>query len=101
MNGSVRLGATIAALAAAFALSAGNPQPAPAAVYWGGMGFVGAANVDGSMPIISYPYEIANIGRKGSVCGVAVDATNLYWADQSEGTIGTMGLGSSPSGLLD
>jgi hypothetical protein len=101
VNALARLSALIGVIAAAFAVAGSSPPPASAAVYWGGMGFVGAANVDGSMPIISYPYEIANIGRKESVCGVAVGANDLYWADQLAGTIGTMALGNSSTGLVD
>jgi virginiamycin B lyase len=101
MSRFTRLAPVISTFAAALALGAAAPQSAPAAVYWGGNGFVGAANADGSMPIISYPYEIANVGRKESVCGVAVNATDLYWADQLAGTIGTMALGGSVTDLLD
>lgn len=101
MSRFAHLALAISTLAVAAAFHAATPPPAPAAVYWGGSGFVGAANTDGSMPIISYPYEIANVGRKENVCGVAVNATGLYWADQTAGTIGTMALGSSPTGLVD
>jgi hypothetical protein len=82
-------------------LSATAAPPAQGAVYWGGSSFVGAANLDGTMPLISYPYEIANVARKTGVCGVAVNATHLYWADRNEGTIGVMQLSPSLSGRLD
>jgi hypothetical protein len=95
----------LAQLAAAVALTVAAPlaaaPEASGAVYWGAGSAIGAANLDGSMPLISYPYEIANIARKGSVCGVAVNGTDVYWADSAGGAIGRMGLSPSPQGRLD
>jgi hypothetical protein len=73
-----------------------------AAVYWGGGHAVGAANLDGTMPIISYPYEIANMSPvNGEACGVAVSGSHIFWADQAGGAIGRMDLSQSPTGRLE
>jgi hypothetical protein len=81
-------------------LAAWSPRT-EAAVYWGSGGFVGAANLDGSVFVDGIPYGLANVPELGNVCGVAVSGGDLYWADPSRGTIGRTGLGSSPTGLLD
>jgi hypothetical protein len=73
-----------------------------ASVYWGGGHAVGAANLDGTMPIINYPYEIANMSPvDGEACGVAVNGSHIFWADQSGGAIGRMDLSQSPTGRLE
>ncbi|HEY0317817.1 MAG TPA: hypothetical protein VGC49_05935 [Solirubrobacterales bacterium] len=89
------------ALVLVLSMLAGSTTPAQGAVYWGAGSFIGAANLDGTMPLISYPYEIANVALKSGVCGVAVDATHLFWSQRNEGTIGVMELSPSISGRLD
>ncbi len=85
-----RRASILVVLVAAIASLASGPD-AGAAVYWGGGSSVGAANLDGSVPIFGYPYSIANAFRIGTVCGVAVDASHLFWADRYKGTIGRVG----------
>jgi hypothetical protein len=91
---SILLGlVTIAALASAI----GSASRVEAAVYWGGGGGVDAANLDGSVPILGYPYSVANAFEIRDVCGVAVDAGHVYWADGQQGTIGRI---AQPSGTV-
>jgi virginiamycin B lyase len=73
---------------------------AEAAVYWGSNGSIGAANDDGTMPIGSYPYEVANTIPRGGVCGVAVNSTHLFWADGSNQAIGSMQLSNAIDGRV-
>jgi len=87
--------AVLALLAAAWTPGAG------AAVYWGSGGFVGAANLDGSVFVDGVPYGLANVPELGDICGVAVSDGNLYWADPQRGTIGRTELGSNPTGMVD
>lgn len=91
--------ACLAAIAIAAATLAA--RPAAAAVYWGAGGSIGAANGDGTMAIDSYPYGIANTIPQASVCGVAVNATHLFWADSANGAIGTMQLSNTANGRVD
>lgn len=95
----------LAALAGLCLLLAGvvaPVSPSGAAVYWGGGRSVGAANLDGTMPIINYPYEIANMSPvDGEACGVAVDGSHVFWADQAAGAIGRMDLSQSAAGRLE
>jgi virginiamycin B lyase len=79
-------------------LTALPASQADAAVYWGSGSSIGAANADGSMLIDSYPYGAANLPPDGSVVGVAVNGTHLYWGDNSSGAIGVMALPSTPDG---
>jgi virginiamycin B lyase len=76
------------------------PATAPAAVYWGSGGGIGAANNDGSMLIGSYPYEIANAPPEGSIVGIAVNDTHLFWGDLTNGAIGSMVLSGTPDGRI-
>ncbi len=71
---------------------------ADAALYWGSGSSIGAANADGSMLIDSYPYGAANLPPDGSVVGVAVNGTHLFWGDNSSGSIGAMALPGTPDG---
>lgn len=87
--------AVLTVFAAAWAPGAG------AAVYWGSGGFVGAANLDGSVFVDGVPYGLANVPELGNICGVAVGDGNLYWADPQRGTIGRTELGSNPTGQVD
>ena len=92
-------GRLLAALATVLAVAAMAVGPrAEAAVYWGSGGFLGAANLDGSNFVDGVPYRAANVPEIGNICGVAVSNGNLYWADNSRGTIGRMGLPASPYG---
>lgn len=91
--------ATLGALLCGIAVH--DAPGAEAAVYWSSDSWVGAANVDGSESLISYPYEIVNVVPRSSVCGVAVDAAHLYWADSRQGTIGRMDLSPAAHGYLD
>lgn len=89
-------------LAGLFAIGAwAGASRADAAVYWGSGGFVGAVNLDGSNFVDGVPYGLANVPEIGNICGVAVRDGYLYWADDSRGTIGRMGLGTSPTGYVD
>ncbi len=76
------------------------PATASAAVYWGGNSWVGAANTDGSMPIVSYPSELANQLPGAFVTGVAVNGTHLFWSDNGRGAIGRMTLSSAADGWV-
>ena len=65
----------------------------PTHIYWGWLGGVGRANIDGSNP--NPNFVVAPPGS--AFCGVAVGGTNLYWADRDQNRIGRVGLdGSSP-----
>lgn len=82
--------------------AAAGPAPRSlAAVYWGGGAGIGAANLDGSSALVSYPYELADTIPQASVCGVAVNGTDLFWADRYNGSIGRMALSPSPAGRLE
>ena len=101
MTSHRRISGVLVALTIAVAgLGAGLAPRAEAAVYWGGNSFVGAANLDGSQALISYPYELANGLFPGNVCGVAVNGSHLFWADESNDSIGRMGLSPSSTGRL-
>ncbi len=92
----------LVALAAVFGgTAAGGAHRAEAAVYWGNGGFIGAANLDGSVFVDGVPYRAANVPEIGDICGLAVSNGNLYWADSSRGTIGRMQLPASPTGYAD
>jgi hypothetical protein len=95
---SRRLG--LLAVTAALALAWLPASRAEAVVYWGSNSSVGAANTDGSMPIGSYPYELSGAIPRGSVCGVAVNGTHLFWADSANRAIGSMALTSTSDGRL-
>jgi hypothetical protein len=82
------------------ALAFASPPAADAVVYWGSGGSMGAANVDGSMPIISYPYGVANLPPEASVVGLAVNDTHLFWGDLSRPAIGSMALSGTPDGRV-
>jgi hypothetical protein len=97
---SVRAGFGLAFALVALLAVPSAPR-AEAAVYWGSGGFVGAANLDGSVFVDGVPYGLANVPELGDVCGLAVSGGDLYWADPSRGTIGRMGLGSNPTGMVD
>lgn len=98
----VRALALLAALAVLFCGMALRAAPqAEGAVYWSSGTWVGAANLDGSAPLISYPYEIVNVVPRSSTCGIAVDSEYLYWADSRQGTIGRMQLSPAPGGRLE
>lgn len=71
-----------------------------AAVYWGSGSSIGAANTDGSMLIDSYPYGAANEPPDGSVVGVAVNGTHLYWGDLTNGAVGAMTLSNTADGRV-
>jgi len=73
---------------------------ARAAIYWGSGSGLGAANVDGSNLIDSYPYEISNAPPEGSIVAVAVNDTQLFWGDLSNEAIGTMALSGTPDGRV-
>nr|MDQ3726287.1 hypothetical protein [Actinomycetota bacterium] len=73
---------------------------AEAAVYWGANSMVGAANNDGTMPFGSYPYEVSGTIPRGSVCGVAVNGTHLFWGDLSNHAIGRMELSNTIDGRV-
>lgn len=62
-------------------------QRAEAAVYWGGSGFLGAANLDGSNPQSRYLRSL-QVPEAGAApfCGVAGSQTHLYW-------VGAFGIG--------
>ncbi|HVO54504.1 MAG TPA: hypothetical protein VMT37_08835 [Solirubrobacterales bacterium] len=77
------------------------PAAAGAAIYWGGDSFIGAANLDGTKALISYPYEIVNAPPQTHVCGVAVNGSDVFWADPRDNTIGRMELSPNPAGRLD
>lgn len=88
--------ATLTALAvtalAAIAFAAG-PTRADAAVYWGDGGTIGIANLDGSSASAALQPTLS----ARNTCGLAVDASYVYWVDASAGTIGRANLdGSSP-----
>jgi hypothetical protein len=93
------LALSLAAVLAGAALSAA--PGAEAAVYWGSGGFIGAANLDGSVFVDGVPYRASNVPEIGNVCGLTVSNGNLYWADSSRGTIGRMQLPASPTGYAD
>lgn len=94
-----------ALLVSSLALLAGTvPSTVPraeAAVYWGSGGFVGAANLDGSVFVDGVPYRTSNVPEIGNICGLAVSNGNLYWADSYRGTIGRMELPTNPTGYAD
>jgi hypothetical protein len=93
------LAAVLATLLAGAVLSA--PPRAEAGVYWGSGGFVGAANLNGSVFVDGVPYRAANVPEIGNICGLAVSNGYLYWADNSRGTIGRMELPRSQYGFAD
>lgn len=93
--------ALLAPILAALAIGAAAPSNANAVVYWGSGSVIGAANTDGTMLLDSYPYGLANTIPEASVCGVAVNAGRLFWADQSNGTVGTMELSNTPNGRIE
>jgi virginiamycin B lyase len=87
--------------AASLAAIAAAPSPAGAAIYWGAETGIGSANLDGSEAMSSYPYgERVTLAPGANVCGVAVNRTDLFWADRN-GSIGKMGLAALPAGPLD
>jgi hypothetical protein len=94
------LAASLATLLAGAALVSAAPR-AEAGVYWGSGGFVGAANLDGSVFVDGVPYRAANVPEIGNICGLAVSNGYLYWADNSRGTIGRMELPKSQLGYAD
>jgi hypothetical protein len=71
---------------------------ADAVVYWGSGIGLGAANVDGSMPIKNYPHEIVNAPPEGSIVAVAANGTHLFWGDLTNSAIGSMALSGTPDG---
>lgn len=96
-----RLLLALAALATLVAGSAGLGARAEAAVYWSTSSSIWAANNDGSMVLGGYPYGISNMIPRWSPCGVAVDATHVYWGDQFNDTVGRMELTSARTGHAD
>ncbi|MDX6622693.1 MAG: hypothetical protein QOE75_625 [Solirubrobacterales bacterium] len=72
--------------------------PAGAAVYWGGESGVGVANLDGSQAIQSLPASPPPPAPPQArldpweLCGMAVDADHIYWANRWAGTIGRANL---------
>src|SRR3954453_44306 len=89
-------------LAAVLAVAAmGGPPRAEAGVYWGSGGFIGAANLDGSVFVDGVPYGLANVPEIGHICGIAISNGNLYWADNQRGTIGRMEVGMTPTGYVN
>lgn len=118
----------------------GAATPAPAAVYWGENGSIGAANFDGTSPNPDYfkppfPSDSAGpncglaasdsylywaggfgIGRVNldgpaapatvsphleQPCGIAINATHVYWAEPNAGAVGRASLdGSAPNTAL-
>lgn len=135
-----RRGILACAMALACLLATVTPAVAPAAVYWGENGSIGAANFDGTSPnpdyfkppfpsdsagphcglaaSDSYLYWVGGfgIGRVNldgpaapatvsphleQPCGVAINATHLYWAERQVGAIGRANLdGSAPNTAL-
>jgi virginiamycin B lyase len=85
---AVRNLARLALLATAFlALTATFTSRADAFVYWGNFdGTVGRANLDGTN------VEESFIAGGDNVCGVAVNATHIYWANVSGTGIGRANL---------
>ncbi|HWT90661.1 MAG TPA: hypothetical protein VN179_06055 [Solirubrobacterales bacterium] len=76
MRRGIRKGAAwLAAGAAAIALLA---APAPAAIYWGDSGTIGAANLDGSDPNSRY---LLFRHLSGPTCDIAVSDSHLYWCE--------------------
>jgi virginiamycin B lyase len=94
-TGLLALAAGLAALALPAAPRAG------ATVYWAHGQAFGAVDEDGAAPVSSYPYEIRGMVPGASICGLAVDATDLYWADQANGAIGRMQLPPAGRRTLD
>lgn len=97
----VRLSLPRTLLAAAIAMVAFTSLPASAGaiVYWSVEGGIGIANLDGTS--VEAPMSAGGSFHKldpGYACGIAVDATHLYWVDASSGgTIGRANLdGSAP-----
>lgn len=79
-----------------FFLCASAPT-AHAAIYWADGQTIGRVNLDGSYPERNFisRYELQNLSL---VCGVAVDASHIYWADRGRDAIGRANLdGSSPN----
>lgn len=88
----------LASLLGSAALALFAVSPAGAAVYWGGEGGVGVANLDGSQAIQSLPasapppaFPLARLDPR-EVCGMAVDGNYVYWANRWAGTIGRANL---------
>ncbi len=75
---------------------AGLASHAQAAVYWANGSMIGGANLDGSNLDPEYvgAFDSNEIVQ---ACGVAVDATHMYWADRARNQIGRANLdGTQP-----
>jgi hypothetical protein len=75
---------------------------AEAMLYWGNSDQVERMNFDGTyrsnVPDFSRFYPGFYIRSTGQVCGVAVDATHVFWGNRSSGAIGRANLdGSDPN----
>lgn len=68
------------------------PSLASAAIYWANGEQIGRANIDGSNANPRFLFH-----GLGQVCGVAVDATHIYWADRQNNVIGRADLDGSNS----
>lgn len=83
-------------LLAMVAACAAPTSIAEGAIYWANGSTIGRANLDGSNAdpnFISQPF-LLNIG---SACGLAVNDSHIYWADESHGSIGRANLdGTNP-----
>lgn len=74
-------------------LLCGLAGEASAAVYWANGNAISRMNLDGTNPS---PGLIASQSQPlGTPCGLAVDGSHLYWADEFGDTIGRAGLDGS------
>jgi hypothetical protein len=74
-----RRGILAGAIALACLAAAISPATAPAAVYWGDSGSIGAANFDGTSPNPDY-FKLNFLSDvSGPYCGLAVSESHLYW----------------------
>ncbi len=71
----------------AVAIGAGGARQADAALYWSTFSAIGRANLDGSAPLWPLPNGWFPALEAGSVCGLAVDGSHIYWGDTSNGSI--------------
>lgn len=70
---------------------------ASAAVYWVGGPSLGLVNQDGSYP--TYFWGQFSSSGVGNGCGVAVDASHIYWADSTQNVIGRSDLDGTDAEL--
>jgi hypothetical protein len=97
---AARTAIAVAALAVTLVLAlAGRAE---AMLYWGRGDQIERMNFDGTyrsnVPDLSRFYPGIYVRADGQVCGVAVDATHVYWGNRSSGTIGRANLdGSEPN----